>query len=149
MSFQTCTSQKDLGSSCVLCGSRCVRCPPRPHLMAIFLLLILASEAPLKILRRSKRNLGLLYRSHHLLEQPKMLLNCLTPPAPANLLKEGGWIGTHLDIGVAVQGLLCPVTVALSLGPVVLTLLFWGSLEVLQRIFLFMFSKRELHPENV
>lgn len=86
---------------CPLWIKLCVLPSKVTHLMAIFLLLILASEAPLKILRRSKRNLGLLYRSHHLLGQPKMLLNCLTPPAPANLLKEGGGIGTHLDIGVA------------------------------------------------
>jgi hypothetical protein len=129
-----------------------VCCPPRPHLMAVFLLLIFASVAPLKILLGSNKNLGLLYRSHHWLDQPKMFLGCLRPPAPANLLKDGGWVGTPWHQSSrwtgTVQGSLCPVTVPFSLGPVVLTLVFWGSLEVLQQIFLFMFSKSELHSEK-
>lgn len=68
-------------------------CLPRPHLMTVFLLPILASEVPLKSLLGSNKSLGLLYRSHHSIEQPKMLLACLKPPAPANLLKGGGRIG--------------------------------------------------------
>lgn len=55
--------------------------------MAVFLLPILASGAPLKTLLGFNKNLGLLYRSHHLLEQPKMPLGCLNPPEPANLLR--------------------------------------------------------------
>lgn len=101
--------------SCVLCGSSCVCCPPRLQLIAVFLLPILASEAPLKTLLGFNKNLGVFYRSHHLLEQRKMPLGCLNPPEPANLLKEGGHVGTPWHQSSiwtgTVQGSLCPVTI--------------------------------------
>lgn len=87
--------------------------------MIVFLLPILASEVPLKSLLGSNKSLGLLYRSHHSLEQPKMLLACLKPPVPTNLLKEGGRIGTpwlRVASGLGLYGVHCAQSQLLFTG---------------------------------
>lgn len=96
----------------------------------VFPLPILASEAPLRILLGSNKNLGLLQITPLAGNVPGAPGLPAKPPVPANLLKEGGRseqnLGLKVEAGLGpFQHSLCFSHCSISLEPVVLALLFY------------------------